>query len=452
RMDGMDVSSSLGWDPIGSLDDDDIGIPAGKYARMDDMNNAQNKERFARENHSEIERRRRNKMTHYINELAEMVPQCASLGRKPDKLTILRMAVTHMKSIRQSSSHIGHKPTFLSDQELKHLVLEAAGGFLFVVDCQTGRLLYVSDSIESLLNVKQEDWMNRNINELLHPDDQDKIREQLCSSEATLSRVSLNDQAAGGVNRKERGRVHLSCRRGFICRMRMGTIDGHDKLITRRPIFSHGGLNYVVVHCNGYIKMAPPMGVEGTSACLIAIARLQLSSMRDAPSGPSHFSARVTPSNDFLLTYVESRCTDVVGLKSESLINRPWTSLSHPSDEPILRELLTQLLREDSSTQMQSTQQVSVRLRTCGGDYVKCLVCAYKLVNPYTNSIEYIVVHHQIQVDDCGQSMAPFAISREMPQPSTSSDIPMSLPTIPPSAPPLNDWNVNGQWNDWSFQ
>lgn len=214
----------------------------------------------------QIERRRRNKMTHYINELAEMVPQCAALGRKPDKLTILRMAVSHMKAIRGHNNQVrkhyhqmpstltsgifctycwvfiryllksavihvnyssslqdesGYKPSFLSDQELKHLILEAANGFLFVVCCNTGRVLYVADSITPVLNLKQvlqdtllflscgffpysfffkmkhgtnqkllkEDWINHTINELIHPDDQDKIRDQLCGSEVAINKV-----------------------------------------------------------------------------------------------------------------------------------------------------------------------------------------------------------------------------------------------------------------------
>ncbi|KAF7241534.1 Aryl hydrocarbon receptor nuclear translocator 2 [Varanus komodoensis] len=161
------------------------------HGRMDfDDEDGEGPSKFSRENHSEIERRRRNKMTQYITELSDMVPTCSALARKPDKLTILRMAVSHMKSMRgtgNKSTDGAYKPSFLTEQELKHLILEAADGFLFVVAAETGRVIYVSDSVTPVLNQPQSEWFGSTLYEQVHPDDVEKLREQLCTSENSMT-------------------------------------------------------------------------------------------------------------------------------------------------------------------------------------------------------------------------------------------------------------------------
>ena len=157
------------------------------------------KEKQARENHCEIERRRRVKMAAYFNELCVMVPTCSTLQRKPDKLTILRMASSHMRNLRSagmanhnSANNNGpnsmqndnsYKPSFLTDQELKHLILEAADGFLFVSQCDTGNIIYVSDAIEPVLSYMPHEWINHSLFEFVHPDDLDKCKDQLSTQE-----------------------------------------------------------------------------------------------------------------------------------------------------------------------------------------------------------------------------------------------------------------------------
>ncbi|KAG8516421.1 Aryl hydrocarbon receptor nuclear translocator 2, partial [Galemys pyrenaicus] len=262
--------------------------------------------KFSRENHSEIERRRRNKMTQYITELSDMVPTCSALARKPDKLTILRMAVSHMKSMRgtgNKSTDGAYKPSFLTEQELKHLILEAADGFLFVVAAETGRVIYVSDSVTPVLNQPQSEWFGSTLYEQVHPDDVEKLREQLCTSENSMTGRIL-DLKTGTVKKEGQQssmRMCMGSRRSFICRMRCGDAPlDHlplSRISTMRKRFRNGlgpvkegEAQYAVVHCTGYIKAWPPAGMtipeedadvgQGSKYCLVAIGRLQ------GPGGP----------------------------------------------------------------------------------------------------------------------------------------------------------------------
>ncbi|KAI5640551.1 PAS fold domain-containing protein [Phthorimaea operculella] len=444
---GADPAKDLQKRRAGSIGSDEDDASGGKYTRMED-DNIQDKERFAsRENHCEIERRRRNKMTAYITELSDMVPTCSALARKPDKLTILRMAVAHMKALRgtgNTSTDGTYKPSFLTDQELKHLILEAADGFLFVVSCDTGRIIYVSDSIAPVLNYSQPsfltdqelkhlnlftvscdtgriiyvsdsiapvlnysqgEWYSSCLYDQVHPDDVEKVREQLSTQEPQNTGRIL-DLKTGTVKKEGHQssmRQVMGSRRGFICRMRVGgSAEGAHlgRLRARNSLGpSHDGHNYAVVHCTGYIKNWPPTGMQmervqedelhASHCCLVAIGRLQVTSTPNASEnsvmgGGVEFVSRHAADGRF--TFADQRAAQVVGYAPADLLGKLCYEFYHPEDQQHMRDNFDQVLKLKG-------QIISLmyRFRTKSREWVWLRTSAFAFLNPYNDDVEYIV-------------------------------------------------------------
>uniref|UniRef100_A0A3Q2Y1R8 Aryl hydrocarbon receptor nuclear translocator n=1 Tax=Hippocampus comes TaxID=109280 RepID=A0A3Q2Y1R8_HIPCM len=386
------------------FDDDDEGNKLFRYST-----------RVLSENHSEIERRRRNKMTAYITELSDMVPTCSALARKPDKLTILRMAVSHMKALRGSGNTNpdgSYKPSFLTDQELKHLILEAADGFLFVVSCETGRIVYVSDSLTPVLNQSQSDWLGSSLYDQLHPDDTEKLREQLSTAENNNTGRML-DLKTGTVKKESQqssARMTMGARRSFICRMRCGSCPVEPMSMNRLNFLRNRNRNglgaakegepqYVVVHCTGYIKSWPPAGVslsdseadntQGSRYCLVAIGRLQVTCCPsdtdvNSISVPVEFISRHNCQGVF--TFVDHRCVAAISYQPQELLGKNILEFSHPEDQGLLRDSFQQVMKLKGQV-----LSVMFRFRTKSREWLWMRTSCFTFQNPFSEEIEYII-------------------------------------------------------------
>lgn len=289
------------------------------------MMSADEQRRYLRENHSQIEKRRRDKMNTHIKELCNIVPACKQMSRKTDKLTILRLAVQHMKTIRgslDSYTEGNYKPPMLTDKELKQLIIPSSDGFMFVVDTARGRLLFVSESVKETLNFTSQDLSGQSLFDILHPKDISKVKEQLTNIDSTPRERLIDSKTMlplRGGDVTTVARFHPGARRLFFCRMKckpssMAPVKVEDESQTsgsgpmmsssyaassssgQGPEAKSGGKRkkngverkYVSIQCTGYLKSWPCTkvglgadfpdqegGDESSLSCLVAVARLQ---------------------------------------------------------------------------------------------------------------------------------------------------------------------------------
>ncbi|XP_037401258.1 aryl hydrocarbon receptor nuclear translocator-like 1b isoform X2 [Pygocentrus nattereri] len=411
------ISSSIGTPGMdytrkrkGSSTDYQDGMDTDKDKQLGrDCIDQQGRVKNAREAHSQIEKRRRDKMNSFIDELASLVPTCSAMSRKLDKLTVLRMAVQHMKTLRGAANpytEANYKPAFLSDDELKHLILRAADGFLFVVGCDRGKILFVSESVYKILNYSQNDLIGQSLFDYLHPKDIAKVKEQLSSSD-TAPRERLIDAKTGLPVKTDitpgPSRLCSGARRSFFCRMKCNRalVKMEDKDFPSTCSKKKADRkSFCTIHSTGYLKSWPPtkMGLDEDSepdnegcnlSCLVAIGRLHPHIVPQPMNGdirvkPTEYVSRHAIDGKFV--FVDQRATAILAYLPQELLGTSFYEYFHQDDIGHLAECHRQVLqmREKINTNC-------YKFKIKDGSFITLKSRWFSFMNPWTKEVEYIV-------------------------------------------------------------
>ncbi|XP_009245849.2 basic helix-loop-helix ARNT-like protein 2 isoform X5 [Pongo abelii] len=398
------VVEKLSQNPLTYLLSTRIEISASSGSRVEDSEH-QVKMKAFREAHSQTEKRRRDKMNNLIEELSAMIPQCNPMARKLDKLTVLRMAVQHLRSLKGlTNSYVGnnYRPSFLQDNELRHLILKTAEGFLFVVGCERGKILFVSKSVSKILNYDQASLTGQSLFDFLHPKDVAKVKEQLSSFDIS-PREKLIDAKTGLQVHSNlhtgRTRVYSGSRRSFFCRIKSCKISVKEE---------HGCLpnskkkehrKFYTIHCTGYLRSWPPniVGMEeernskkdnSNFTCLVAIGRLQPyvvpQNSGEINVKPTEFITRFAVNGKFV--YVDQRATAILGYLPQELLGTSCYEYFHQDDH--------NNLTDKHKAVLQSKEKIftdSYKFRAKDGSFVTLKSQWFSFTNPWTKELEYIV-------------------------------------------------------------
>ncbi|KAF6722546.1 Aryl hydrocarbon receptor nuclear translocator-like protein 2 [Oryzias melastigma] len=379
--------------------DDDVSRSEGEDQQV--------KMKCFREPHRQIEKRRRDKMNNLIDELSAMIPACQPMARKLDKLTVLRKAVQYLKSLKAGTSgaftDTTCKPSILPHDDLWHLLLRTANGFLLVVRCDRAKILFISESVSKILNFSQLELTGQSLFDFIHPKDINKVKEQLSSSEL-LPRQRLID-ASTGVQVPVEAPVrthHMStgARRSFFCRMKHSRVAGkhEDKHALPNASKKKDGYRYCTLHCTGYMRSWPSSQLDpegdavdkdtSSMSCLVTMCRLHSHVSYQVPKDvkvrATEFVTRCAIDGKF--TFVDQQATTVIGYLPQEVLGTSCYEYFHQDDLQHLAAKHRQVLRSKEKIETQS-----YKFKTKYGSYISLQSQWFTFTNPWTKEVEFIV-------------------------------------------------------------
>ncbi|XP_041076686.1 neuronal PAS domain-containing protein 2-like isoform X2 [Polyodon spathula] len=356
---------------------------------VDDLMDEDEKDRAKRASRNKSEKKRRDQFNVLIKELCTML-QGQGHPRKMDKSTILQRTIDFLQKQKEITAQTESceikqdwKPSFLSNEEFTQLMLEALDGFLIALTTD-GNIIYVSDSVSSLIGQLPSDMVDQNILNFLPDLEHGEVYKLLSSH------VLPTDPIAADFLEHE---THIE----FFCHLARGSIDPKE-----HPTYEHVKFvgdfkyhNYVPASsCNGF-ELGIPRTIRSSAeeqVCLVATVRLVtppfLKDMCNVEEPCDEFTSRHSLEWKFL--FLDHRASPIIGYLPFEVLGTSGYDYYHVDDLELLARCHEQLM------QFGKGKSCYYRFLTKGQQWIWMQTHYYITYHQWNSKPEFIVCTHTV--------------------------------------------------------
>ncbi|XP_037543433.1 neuronal PAS domain-containing protein 2 [Nematolebias whitei] len=374
----------------------DFGGPCSSTRRewdnnscVDDLMDEDEKDRAKRASRNKSEKKRRDQFNVLIKELCTML-QGQGHPRKMDKSTILQRTIDFLQKQKDITAQNevcdvkqDWKPSFLSNEEFTQLMLEALDGFLVALTTD-GNIIYVSDSVSSLIGHLPSDMVDQNILNFLPEPEHGEVYKLLSSH------MLMTDPVAADFLDSE---AHIE----FCCHLARGNMNPNEP-----PVYEYVKFvgdfkfhnNVPTSSCNG-LELTLPRNLQSSleeQACLIATVRLVtpqfLKDLCNVEDPCDEFTSRHSLEWKFL--FLDHRASPIIGYLPFEVLGTSGYDYYHVDDLELIAQCHKQLM------QFGKGKSCYYRFLTKGQQWIWLQTHYYITYHQWNSKPEFIVCTHTV--------------------------------------------------------
>ncbi|XP_034034623.1 neuronal PAS domain-containing protein 2 isoform X3 [Thalassophryne amazonica] len=390
---GPCLSNRREWDTSSCaedlIDEDEKDRAKSTSSCVEDLIDEDEKDRAKRASRNKSEKKRRDQFNVLVKELCTML-QGQGHPRKMDKSTILQRTIDFLQKQKDITAQSktcdvkqDWKPSFLSNEEFTQLMLEALDGFLVALTTD-GNIIYVSDSVSSLIGHLPSDMVDQNIMNFLPEREHGEVFKLLSSH------MLMTDPIAADFLKHE---AHIE----FCCHLARGNIDPKES-----PIYEYvkfvGGFKFQnsvpTSSCNG-LELTLPRTLESSieeKVCLIATVRLVtpqfLKDLCNVEDPSDEFTSRHSLEWKFLS--LDHRASPIIGYLPFEVLGTSGYDYYHVDDLELIAQCHKQLM------QCGKGKSCYYRFLTKGQQWIWLQTHYYITYHQWNSKPEFIVCTHTV--------------------------------------------------------